>query len=189
MGWSSADFMPESIDRYLYKLWYTNGHRNHDWRTFLGDVGVVLRLCERYRDTGGREWMGHGTPELDGSVEAGQMCRLRSFGNILGHPCESRMVAYPPREFGSLKRYDAAAPRSTADLPYSWLPLVPTRDGDVLVRGPKLEVRRSSIATGRVHVPNGDGAGIPAPCVRILVSRILYEAQRPPGDVMVQGRV
>lgn len=41
VGWSSADFMPESVDRYLYRLWYTNSHRDRSWRRFLYDMPVV----------------------------------------------------------------------------------------------------------------------------------------------------
>lgn len=35
VGWSSADFMPESVDRYLYRLWSTRSHRHKSWREFL----------------------------------------------------------------------------------------------------------------------------------------------------------
>ena len=41
VGWSSADFMPESVDRYLYRLWYTNSHRDRSWRRFLYSMPVV----------------------------------------------------------------------------------------------------------------------------------------------------
>lgn len=41
VGWSSADFMPESVDRYLYRLWYTSSYRDRSWRRFLYDMPVV----------------------------------------------------------------------------------------------------------------------------------------------------
>lgn len=41
VGWSSADFMPESVDRYLYRLWYTNSYRDRSWRRFLYDIPIT----------------------------------------------------------------------------------------------------------------------------------------------------
>lgn len=35
VGWSSADFMPEIIDRYLYQLWYVKSHIDRKWRRFV----------------------------------------------------------------------------------------------------------------------------------------------------------
>lgn len=41
VGWSSADFMPESVDRYLYRLWTTRSHRYKSWREFLYSMPCV----------------------------------------------------------------------------------------------------------------------------------------------------
>lgn len=38
VGWSSADFVPESIDRYTYMLWHVRGTRDQDWRRFLSSI-------------------------------------------------------------------------------------------------------------------------------------------------------
>ncbi|KAF7585528.1 hypothetical protein BBP40_010724 [Aspergillus hancockii] len=66
----------------------------------LNRYATLRRLCVRYRDAGGKGWIGNGTvPELDGSVEEGQMCRMRTFDNIVGHPVKGRMVAYPYEDF------------------------------------------------------------------------------------------
>lgn len=41
VGWSSADFMPELIDRYLYQLWYVKSHIDRKWRRFVYKIPCV----------------------------------------------------------------------------------------------------------------------------------------------------
>lgn len=72
--------------------------------TVISEHLTLRRMCERYRDAGGRGWVGNGTvPELDGSLEEGQMCRMRGFPNIVGHPCDGRMLGYECIEFGDMQ--------------------------------------------------------------------------------------
>ena len=72
---------------------------------------TLRNLCTSYRDSGGRGWMGNGkVPELDGSIEAGQMCRLREFGNSVGYPVSGTLVSYECQEHASpLEMYDRLA--------------------------------------------------------------------------------
>jgi hypothetical protein len=56
VGWSSADFVPESVDRYIYMLWHVQGTRDQDWRRFLSFVPTVdsaartfIAQCEMIR--------------------------------------------------------------------------------------------------------------------------------------------
>lgn len=72
------------------------------WNAEISKYLTLRRLCVNYRDGRGREWFGSKTPELDGSVEMGQMCRLRSFENHVGHPVRGRMMAYHPTTFDSV---------------------------------------------------------------------------------------
>lgn len=66
---------------------------------------LTLRLlCENYRDAGGKGWVGNGTvPELDGSIEEGQMCRLRGFNNVVGYPYDGLMMAWGMQEYDNVK--------------------------------------------------------------------------------------
>lgn len=41
VGWSNADFVPESIDRYTYMLWNVRSARDQDWRQFLYSIPEV----------------------------------------------------------------------------------------------------------------------------------------------------
>lgn len=83
------------MDRPLGLLKLTHGiefSRNTEVTKYL----TLRKLCESYRDAGGKGWVGNGSvPELDGSVEDGQMCRMRGFPNIVGHFYEDCMMAYP----------------------------------------------------------------------------------------------
>jgi hypothetical protein len=38
VGWSNADFVSESLDRYTYELWSVNSRTDQRWRTFLQSV-------------------------------------------------------------------------------------------------------------------------------------------------------
>lgn len=35
VGWSSADFLPEALDRYMYRMWYVPSQEEREWRDFL----------------------------------------------------------------------------------------------------------------------------------------------------------
>lgn len=86
------------MDRPLGLLKLSHGSefsRNAEVSKYL----TLRRLCERYRDGSGKGWRGNGSvPELDGSVEEGQMCRMRGFPNMVGHFHDDVMIAYPYTE-------------------------------------------------------------------------------------------
>ncbi|KAF7889365.1 uncharacterized protein EAF01_010858 [Botrytis porri] len=55
---------------------------------------TLRNMCQDYRDGGGREWRGTSPPELDGAVEVGRMCRMRSFDNSIGVPHNNSFTGF-----------------------------------------------------------------------------------------------
>lgn len=48
VGWSNADFVPETIDRYIYTLWHVRSTKDQDWRRFLYTIPEVDRGAQTF---------------------------------------------------------------------------------------------------------------------------------------------
>lgn len=167
------------MDRPLGLLKLSHGaefSRNPEVSKYLS----LRRLCERYRDAGGKGWQGNASaPELDGSVEEGQMCRMRGFPNMVGHFHGDLMMAYPYAEHDTAKDMIELLIEDTTkalDTGMLWCP--PTlveyqrRDDAWYCGGMRLsDVSSQKLSLIQAHVP---------PPLSAYSCHAFYEAQRIP---------